>query len=83
MALTAFNAGAAGASNIQSLIILRFLAGTFGASPMTNAGGVIADMFSANERGMATAVFATAPYVPATFSLSSYRRLSACPFLVL
>ncbi|KAK8046462.1 hypothetical protein PG996_014526 [Apiospora saccharicola] len=62
-ALTAFNAGAAGAKNIQTLIILRFLGGTFGASPMTNAGGVIADMFSAHERGMATAVFATAPFL--------------------
>lgn len=63
MALTAFNAGAAGAKNIETLIILRFLGGTFGASPMTNAGGVIADMFSAHERGMATAVFATAPFL--------------------
>ncbi|KAK7935433.1 hypothetical protein PG985_000928 [Apiospora marii] len=63
MALTAFNAGAAGARNIETLIILRFLGGTFGASPMTNAGGVIADMFSAHERGMATAVFATAPFL--------------------
>ncbi|KAK8066059.1 major facilitator superfamily domain-containing protein [Apiospora hydei] len=63
MALTAFNAGAAGSKNIETLIILRFLAGTFGASPMTNAGGVIADMFTAHERGMATAVFATAPFL--------------------
>ncbi|KAK8111534.1 uncharacterized protein PG998_007991 [Apiospora kogelbergensis] len=63
MALTAFNAGAAGAKNMETLIILRFFAGTFGASPMTNAGGVIADMFSAHERGMATAVFATAPFL--------------------
>ncbi|KAK6068802.1 major facilitator superfamily transporter [Seiridium cupressi] len=63
MALTAFNAGAAAAPNIQTLIILRFFAGTFGSSPMTNAGGVIADMFSASERGMATAVFATAPFL--------------------
>jgi len=50
MTLTAFNAGAAGAQNIETLIILRFFAGTFGASPLTNSGGVIADMFSA--RGM-------------------------------
>lgn len=47
MALTAFNAGAAGAQNIGTLIVLRFLAGTFGASPLTNSGGVIADMFTA------------------------------------
>ncbi|GKT81030.1 fluconazole resistance protein 1 [Colletotrichum tofieldiae] len=63
IALTAFNAGAAGAQNIETLIILRFFAGTFGASPMTNAGGVIADMFNANERGLATAIFAAAPFL--------------------
>ncbi|KAI1861334.1 uncharacterized protein JN550_010864 [Neoarthrinium moseri] len=63
LALTAFNAGAAAAPNIQTLIVLRFFAGTFGSSPLTNAGGVIADMFSASERGMATAVFATAPFL--------------------
>ena len=42
--LTAFNAGAAGSQNIQTLIVLRFLAGAIGSSPLTNAGGVIADM---------------------------------------
>jgi MFS family permease len=61
MALTAFNAGAAGAQNIETLLILRFFAGSFGASPLTNAGGVIADMFHAGERGLAMAVFASAP----------------------
>lgn len=40
MALTAFNAGAAGSKNIQTLIVLRFFAGAFGSSPLTNAGGV-------------------------------------------
>ena len=40
MALTAFNAGAAGAQNMQTLIILRFFAGALGSSPLTNAGGV-------------------------------------------
>jgi hypothetical protein len=42
MMLTIFNAGAAGAHNVQTLIVLRFLAGAFGSSPLTNAGGVIA-----------------------------------------
>ncbi|KAI0019015.1 major facilitator superfamily transporter [Xylariomycetidae sp. FL0641] len=63
MALTAFNAGAAASPNITSLIVLRFFAGTFGSSPLTNSGGVIADMFPAAERGLATAVFATAPFL--------------------
>jgi multidrug resistance protein len=61
--LTAFNAGAAGAQNIGSLIVMRFFAGTFGASPLTNAGGVIADMFPANQRGLGMAIFAAAPFL--------------------
>lgn len=61
--LTAFNAGAAGANSIASLLVMRFLAGTFGASPLTNAGGVIADMFPANQRGLGTALFAAAPFL--------------------
>lgn len=63
LALTAFNCGSAGAQNIQTLIILRFFAGSFGSSPLTNAGGVIADMFSAKERGVATSLFAAAPFL--------------------
>ena len=61
--LTAFNAGAAGSQNIQTLIILRFFAGSFGSSPLTNAGGVIADMFPAEERGLAMSLFAAAPFM--------------------
>ncbi|KAK6504503.1 hypothetical protein TWF506_002698 [Arthrobotrys conoides] len=62
-ALTAFNAGAAGARNIPQLLICRFFAGAFGSSPLTNAGGVIADMFPASQRGLAMAVFAAAPFM--------------------
>ena len=60
-ALTAFNAGAVGAQNIQTLLVLQFLAGSFGSSPLTNSGGVIADMFPASERGLALCAFASAP----------------------
>lgn len=63
MALTAFNAGAAGVKTVEGMIILRFFAGAFGSSPLTNAGGVIADMFNANERGIATSIFAMAPFL--------------------
>ena len=42
-AMTAFSSGAAGAQNIETLLILRFFAGAFGSSPLTNAAGVIAD----------------------------------------
>ncbi|KAI1104933.1 MFS general substrate transporter [Jackrogersella minutella] len=65
-ALTAFNAGCAGAQNATTLLVLRFFAGAFGSSPLTNAGGVVADMFPASQRGTAMAVFASAPFLGPT-----------------
>jgi MFS family permease len=61
--LTAFNGGAIASPNIESLVILRFFAGAFGASPLTMAGGVIADMFPARERGLAMSMFSAAPFM--------------------
>ncbi|KOC12858.1 SNF2 family helicase [Aspergillus flavus AF70] len=61
--LTVFNAACTGSKNIWSLIIFRFFAGSFGSSPLTNAGGVIADMFPASQRGIAMSVFAAAPFL--------------------
>ena len=71
----AFSLGAGFAPNIASLIILRFLAGAFGSSPLTNSGGgapvvlpamltlaVISDMFPARARGRAMTAFALAPF---------------------
>lgn len=37
---TAFNAGACGAKDINTLLVMRFFAGTFGSSTMTNSGWV-------------------------------------------
>lgn len=65
--LTAFNAAAAGSQNMTTLIVLRFMAGAFGSSPLTNAGGVIADMFNARERGLALTAFASAPFMGPVF----------------
>ncbi len=61
--MVGFNCGAAVAPNVTILLVLRFLAGAFGSSPLTNAAGVIADMFTTNERGYAAALFATAPFL--------------------
>ncbi|KAJ5933212.1 MFS general substrate transporter [Penicillium verrucosum] len=63
IALTAFTAGAAASPNIQSLIIFRFLAGSFGSAPMAISGGVIADTFPAVERGFAAGLYAGAPFM--------------------
>jgi MFS family permease len=57
------NAGTCAAKNVTTLAVLRFLAGAFGSSPLTNSGGVIADMFDAKERGFAGALFAMAPFL--------------------
>lgn len=64
--LTAFIAGAAGSQNIQTLIILRFLGGSFGSAPMAVSGGVIADTFPAISRGLAGGLFCTAPFLGPT-----------------
>lgn len=67
--LTAFNAGAAGSQNIQTLIILRFLAGFFGSSPFGNSGGTIADMFPAAQRGIATSTYSAAAFLGPTLGM--------------
>ncbi|PWY81565.1 MFS general substrate transporter [Aspergillus sclerotioniger CBS 115572] len=66
MGLSVFSAGATGSKNPWTLIILRFLAGSFGSSPLTNAGGLIADVFPAEERGLAMSVFAGSPFLGPT-----------------
>ncbi|KAF5716825.1 hypothetical protein FMUND_6121 [Fusarium mundagurra] len=59
--LTIFNAACAGANNGASLLVFRFLAGSFGSSPLTNAGGAIADMFAPEQRGLAMTLFVAGP----------------------
>jgi predicted MFS family arabinose efflux permease len=63
LCLSAFTAGCAGARNIETLLILRFFAGAIGSSPLTNAGGVVSDMFAAGQRGLALCLFAATPYL--------------------
>ncbi|KAL2192573.1 major facilitator superfamily domain-containing protein [Corynascus similis CBS 632.67] len=61
--VVAFVAASAGCNSMASLLVFRFFAGTFGASPMTNSGGVIADLFPPAERGLAMTIFAAAPFM--------------------
>ncbi|KAF5010993.1 hypothetical protein FDECE_2863 [Fusarium decemcellulare] len=62
-AFMAFNAGCISARNAETLITLRFFAGIFGSSPLANAGGTIADIFPASQRGLALATFSLAPFL--------------------
>jgi hypothetical protein len=63
LVLSLFSAGCACAQNIQTLLVLRFFSGAFGSAPLTNAGGVISDMFVARQRGLAMLLFASTPYL--------------------
>ncbi|KAJ5885748.1 MFS general substrate transporter [Penicillium tannophilum] len=64
--LTAFTAGCAGAQNIWTLLILRFIAGSLGSAPFAVAGGVIADCFPPISRGLASGLYCAAPFLGPT-----------------
>ncbi|KAH9939282.1 MFS general substrate transporter [Epithele typhae] len=57
-----FNIPCALAPNIGTLLVCRFLCGIFASAPLTLAGGTISDVWDNNERGLAIALFAAAPY---------------------
>ena len=52
--------GSGAADNIQTLCITRFFAGVFGSAPVTNTGGVLGDIWSAENRGLAIVGYAMA-----------------------
>ncbi|PBP24130.1 MFS multidrug transporter-like protein [Diplocarpon rosae] len=53
--------GCALSPNLSSLIVFRFLSGVGGSGCLTIGGGVIADLFHADRRGLATAVYSLGP----------------------
>ncbi|PYH88137.1 MFS multidrug transporter [Aspergillus ellipticus CBS 707.79] len=59
---TIFNIPCALAPNIGGLLVCRFLCGVFSSSGLSLAGGTIADIWNLEDRGMAIAFFAAAPY---------------------
>ena len=61
MLLTAFNAGAAGAGDMPTLLVLRFLGGAFGSNSLISAGAVVVDQFAPRQRGLALAYYAVTP----------------------
>lgn len=65
-ALTVLTAGTAGARNIETLIILRFLAGSLASAPMAVAGGTIADTFPPISRGLVSGLYAAEPFLGPT-----------------
>src|SRR5271170_632855 len=55
-----FSFGTATAKDIQTIMITRFFAGFFGSAPVTNTGGVLGDLYSPGQRGIAMAGYALA-----------------------
>ncbi|ODV88685.1 hypothetical protein CANCADRAFT_32207 [Tortispora caseinolytica NRRL Y-17796] len=57
-----FNIPCALSPNIGGLLVCRFLCGVFSSSGLVVAGGSLADIWDIEQRGMAIAFFAAAPY---------------------
>ncbi|EKM55718.1 uncharacterized protein PHACADRAFT_256541 [Phanerochaete carnosa HHB-10118-sp] len=60
---TLFHLGGALGHNTATILSTRLLAGIFGSSPLTNASGVLADMWVPRDRGVVSAIYATAPFM--------------------
>lgn len=70
-AYTLFFLGQALAPNIETLLVTRFFGGFFAVAPLTIAGGIIADMWSAAGRGPATSLFSASVFLGPGMSLIS------------
>jgi len=55
-----FSFGAGAAKDIQTICITRFFVGVFGSAPITNTGGVLGDIWAADQRGVALVGYAMA-----------------------
>lgn len=60
---TGFNVGCALSPNTASILVFRFLAGTWASAPLVASGGVIADVHGAKTRGDALALFSLSPFL--------------------
>ncbi|KAI0776897.1 MFS general substrate transporter [Trametes elegans] len=63
---TGFQIGCALSPNTASILIFRFLGGTFAAAPLSNSGAVMSDIWDADTRGKALAWFTLAPFAGPT-----------------
>lgn len=55
-----FSFATAVAKDTQTVMITRFFSGFFGGAPITNTGGVLADIWSPKQRGAAMVAYAMA-----------------------
>ncbi|KAF2728716.1 MFS general substrate transporter [Polyplosphaeria fusca] len=57
---TCFSFGSATAKDLQTIMITRFFGGFFASAPVSNTGGVLGDLFTPAQRGIAMAGYAMA-----------------------
>jgi multidrug resistance protein len=57
----AFNIGCSEAQNFSQMVAFRFLSGLGGAGPISIGGGVLGDLWTAEERGRASALYSLGP----------------------
>jgi MFS transporter, DHA1 family, multidrug resistance protein len=62
-----FAFGTAAAKDVQTIMLTRFFSAFFAAAPVTNTGGVLADLFPPSQRGIAIASYAMAVVVGPVF----------------
>jgi MFS transporter, DHA1 family, multidrug resistance protein len=62
-----FAFGTAAAKDVQTIMLTRFFAAFFASAPVTNTGGVLADLFPASQRGIAVATYAMAVVIGPIF----------------
>ncbi|PYH90317.1 MFS multidrug transporter [Aspergillus ellipticus CBS 707.79] len=55
-----FSFGTAAAKDLQTVMLTRFFCGFFGSAPVTNTGGVLSDIWTAEQRGAAIVGYAMA-----------------------
>jgi MFS transporter, DHA1 family, multidrug resistance protein len=58
-----FNVGQARAQNIGTLLVTRFFAGVFGCAPLTNVGGIVADIWDPVGGGHALGIFCSSVFI--------------------
>jgi DHA1 family multidrug resistance protein-like MFS transporter len=51
------------AQNLETIMICRFLGGTFASAPLGIVGGALADFWDPVDRGVAVCVFAAATFI--------------------
>ena len=61
--MVVFIGGSTGSKIIETLLVLRLLAGIFGASPLVNSGGAIADLFPPAQCGIAMTLYCVATFL--------------------